>query len=252
MSHQAYGKIMKTFVTLTMVVFIATTFLTNSVSAAEATPTGWDGEVSLTASQTSGNTNTTDVGFGLKLERVGDKWEHKFNSLVDYGRANGVANNRLFEIGYQLNRKISERVFTYANVDYFNDEFGAFEEGYFIGVGGGYKVLTSETMQWGVEAGAGYRSQTTQGPLSFTENEIAFRGASDFDYKINEAVSLYNNTEILSSSSDTYIWNEIGLSSKISGALSARFSFRVDYHTNAPFGTNDTDTITRFGIVYSL
>jgi len=48
-------------------------------------------------------------------------------------------------------------------------------------------------------------------PLSVTDNEVALRGFSDFDYKFNDNVAFYNDTEIIWSSSDTYIWNEVGI-----------------------------------------
>lgn len=220
---------------------------------------GWTGEASLTGSKTTGNTETTDVGLSLKLTKSSDKWRHNFKANADYGRANGDSNKRRFDLGYQIERDFSDRLYGFGNADYYNDDFGAFQEGYFVGAGVGYKVILPDPIGWNLEGGVGFRSQTTQDPLppattplSITEDEVALRAHSDFDYKFNENVSLYNDTEIIYSSSDTYIWNEIGLTAKLSGNLSARASFRVDTHTDVPVGREKTDTITRFGIVYAL
>ena len=38
---------------------------------------GWVGEGSLTGSRTTGNTETTDIGLGAKLEKDTDTWNHK-------------------------------------------------------------------------------------------------------------------------------------------------------------------------------
>jgi putative salt-induced outer membrane protein len=58
--------------------------------------------------------------------------------------------------------------------------------------------------------------------------------------------------EIIWSESDTYIWNDIGLTATLAGNLAARASFRIDHHTDVPVGRENTDTITRFGLVYTM
>ena len=183
-----------------------------SAQAQDGLLEGWTGETSLTGSVTTGNTETTDVGLGLKLQKESDVWKHKFNALGDFGRVNGENSRRRFDLGYQIDRDINDRLYVYANADYYNDDFGAFQEGYFVGAGGGYKLVLPEPLSWGIEAGAGFRTQETQDPiapallpLSVREDEFALRGFSDFDYKFNENVSLYNDTEILWASSDTSV-----------------------------------------------
>lgn len=220
---------------------------------------GWTGEASLTGSKTTGNTDTTDLGLGLKLNKESDVWRHKFKALADYGKVDGSKNKQRFALGYQIDRDINERTYVYGNADYFNDDFGAFKTGYFLGTGVGYKAILPDPVSWNLEGGLGYRSQKTQDPtppallpLSETNNELALRAFSDFDWVLNENVSAYNDTEIIYSKSDTYIWNEIGLTATLAGNLAARASFRIDNHSDVPVGTKKTDTITRFGIVYTM
>ena len=220
---------------------------------------GWTGEASLTGSKTTGNTDTTDLGLGLKLNKESGVWRHKFNALADFGEADDVKNKQRFALGYQIDRDFNERTYVYANADYFNDDFGAFKTGYFLGTGLGYKAILPDPVSWNLEGGLGYRSQETQDPtppallpLSETNNELALRAFSDFDWVLNENVSAYNDTEIIYSKSDTYIWNEIGLTATLAGNLAARASFRIDNHSDVPVGTKKTDTVTRFGIVYTM
>jgi len=155
-------------------------------------------------------------------------------------------------ISQKIERDFTDRLYAYANADYFQDDFGAFETGYFVGTGLGYKLIQPEPLAWDLSAGLGYRSQKSQGPLSITENELALRARSDIDYQFNDAVSLYNDTELLYSASDTYIWNEVGLTAQLMGNLAARASFRVDNHSTVPLGREKTDTITRIGVVYTI
>lgn len=212
---------------------------------------GWSGEASLAGGKTTGNTDTEDLSLGLKLAKEGDKWRHKFDALADFGKVSGFKTKQRFALGYQIDRDLNERTYVYGNADYFNDEFGAFEDGYFIGAGLGYKLVLPEPLGWNIEAGAGYRSQDPAG-LGARTNEFALRGFSDLDYALNENVSLYNDTEILWSESDTYIWNDIGLNAQLMGNLAARISYRIDNHSSVPLGTKKTDTALRFGVVYTM
>lgn len=240
--------------TQTAFVTIAVLALIPLTAQAQVTD-GWGGEASLTGSQTTGNTETTDVGLGLKLAKDGDVWRHKLNASADYGRAAGTTNKQRFQLGYQIDRDISDRLYAYANADYFNDDFGAFEDGYFIGTGLGYEAILPDPIGWRLEGGLGYRSQTPQsvaGVAADSANELALRLGSDFKWTLNDNVSLYNDSELIYSDSDTNIWNEFGLTATLTGRLAARASFRVDHHTDVPLGRENTDTITRFGLVYTM
>ena len=190
---------------------------------------GWTGEGSLTGSRTTGNTETTDIGLGLKLDKETDTWSHHFNGSWDRGSVSGDTTRRRLDLGYQIDRQLTERVYLFGNGNYYDDDFGAFQDGYFVGGGVGYKVLKDQPFLWDVEGGAGFRSQQVQNDGD-TDNEFALRASSDIDYQINDFVSLYNDTEIIWASSDTYIWNEVGITAKLVDNLAAKVSYRIDHH----------------------
>ncbi|MGJ8564241.1 MAG: DUF481 domain-containing protein [Alphaproteobacteria bacterium] len=228
-------------------------------STAFADDSGWSGEASLAGSKTTGNTKTTDIGAAVKLKKESDLWRHKFNASADYGKVSGAQNKNRFDLGYQLDRDLNDRLYVYGNGSYFQDEFGAYKDGYFIGTGLGYKAVLPAPISWNLEGGIGYRSQkvrlaagTPGGFASERNNDIAVRTFSDFDFKLNENVSLYNDTELTWSDSDTYIWNDTGITAQLMGNLAARASFRVDHHTDVPVGFKKTDTVTRVGVVYTI
>lgn len=213
---------------------------------------GWAGEASLSGSRTTGNTETEDLGLALNLAKTDGVWRNKFKAAVDYGKTGGAKDKQRFVLGYQIDRDLNDRLYVYGNADYFSDDFGAFKEGYFGGAGLGYKVILPEPVGWNVEAGLGYRSQKTQTIPTVKTNEVALRARSDFDYKFNDNVTFYNDTELLYSKSDTYIWNETGITAQLMGNLAARASYRIDNHSDVPAGTKKTDTITRVGVVYTI
>ncbi len=213
---------------------------------------GWLGEASLAGSKTTGNTDTTDIGFGLKLDKVGETWTHKFTAAADLGEADDETNKKRYNLGYQIDRHLNDRLYVYGNADYFSDDFGAFQEGYFVGTGLGYKAIVEGPITWNLEAGLGYREQQAQGTEGARFDELAGRAFSDLDWVLNDNVSAYNDTEVTYASSNTNIWNEIGITAQIAGNLAARTSFRVEHNTDVAIGIEKTDTITRVGIVYTM
>ncbi len=213
---------------------------------------GWLGEASLSGSKTTGNTDTTDIGFGLKLDKVGETWTHKITASADLGEAEDVTNKKRYNLGYQIDRELNERTYVFGAADYFSDDFGAFQEGYYLGTGIGYKAIISEPITWNLEGGGGYREQQAQGADGERFDEVAARAFSDFDWTFNDNVSLYNDTEVTYASSNTNIWNEIGITAQIVGNLAARTSFRIDHNTDVGPGIEKTDTITRVGIAYTM
>jgi len=173
--------------------------------------------------------------------------------------AEGNTNKKRYNLGYQIDRDLNDRLYVFANADYFSDDFGAFKQGYFLGTGLGYQVIVDGPTTWRLEAGAGYRSQKSRlvlnnplGVPSIRENELAGRLFSDFDHAFNESVSVYNDTELLYSASDTFITNETGVTSQLWENLALRASFRVENHSNVPVGREKTDTISRIGVVYTM
>lgn len=243
-----------TFFSKTLIAVLATSSLSlaTAATAQNAADDGWAGEASLTGSRTTGNTETTDVGLGLNLQKTTDVWRHTFKASADFGRVSGTTSRERFVLGYQIDRDLSERLYVYGNGDYFSDKFGSYEEGYFLGAGLGYKAVLPGPLGWDLEAGLGYRSQTSQSPFSVTDEELALRGASKLKYALNDNVSAYNNSEVIYGDSNTYLWNETGLTANLMGNLAARASFRIDHNTDVATGLEKTDTISRFGVVYTM
>ena len=242
---------------------LLSTVLSFSMASVASAQEGWTGEASVSGSNTTGNTKTTDAGVGIKLKKEGDTWGHKFRANADYGKVDGSKNKSAWSLGYQIDRNLNERTYVYGNADYYQDQFGAYKQGYFLGTGVGYKLVLPDPISWNVEGGAGYRSQKSRitdnrlatnpdGLASEKQNEVALRGFSDFDFKLNDNVSFYNDTEVIWSKSDTHIWDEAGITANLVGNLAARASFRIDHHTDVPFDTKKTDTTTRVGVVYTM
>ena len=215
---------------------------------------GITGEVSLSGAVTTGNTETTDIGFASHFEKKKSYWRHKLGLTYDFGKADGNDTKNRVSGNYQIARDINERLYATGDVSYYTDDFGPYESEGYIGAGLGYQIAKSDKVSWKVEGGVGYRTQelnTITSADTKTEQASA-RLSSELTYQVNDAVSLSNKSAALISDSDTYIWNDAGLTAKLTGNLAARFSVRVDHHADVADDRENTDTITRGALVYSI
>jgi putative salt-induced outer membrane protein len=215
----------------------------------------WSGEGALSAGNTTGNTETSDLGIALKLKRKGDLWSQSGEFAADYGETDGLeTKNRLYGAA-QVDRKLSDLWSLYGRGTAEKDEFSGFESRYFLGVGAAYVVLDGDTTSWTVQGGPGYKIDEVRATLttpSTTEESLSFAAASRFKHQFNERVALSNDTNVVTADASTQIQNVLALTADIMGNLSARISYDVRHDTDPPAGFESTDTTTRFSLVYKI
>lgn len=218
-------------------------------------PPEWTGEGALNAGMTTGNTETTDLGIGVKLIHQADEWIQSVEFAADYGETDNVeTRNRSFAAG-QVDRIFDPRLSGYGRLSWERDEFSGFDNRYFIGVGMAWKAIDSDATKWTLEGGPGYKIDEIRATLTSvanTEESIGVRAGSKFEQTFNESVSLSNTTEIVYSRASTQMSNVIALTADLWGNLSARISLDVRHDTDPLPGFESTDTATKFSLVYKL
>lgn len=239
---------------------IAAGMLLSAAGIASAQTASWEGEGSLSAGVTTGNTDTRDFGLGLKLKRDSGVWRTAVEALADYGEIDGAeAKNRVFLAG-QLDRELGERLYAFGRGSYEADEFSGFDSRIFLGGGLGYHILQGDRATWAIEGGPGIKidevkAQVLPGPVVIpgeTVESFSAVGASKFAYVVNDNVKFSNDTSVLYAEESTQITNSTALTATLTGALSARVSFDIRHDTTPPIGFEDTDTATRLSLVYAF
>lgn len=247
-------------------------------SAHGQTADGWFGEGSFSAGNTTGNTETTDLGLGLKLGKEQGVWKYGVEALADYGELEDVEARNRWLLSGTVDRYINDRLFGFGNASYEVDEFSGYESRAFIGGGLGYKVLDGAKATWDVRGGPGFKIDEVRGipcsagdpagasvqcagvadPDAFlfeeatSEESLSGILASNYAYAFNDNVTFTNDTDVLAAEVSTQISNVTALTAKLSDALSARVSFDVRHDTEPPIGFEDTDTATKVAIVYGF
>ncbi|ACT58486.1 DUF481 domain-containing protein [Hirschia baltica] len=233
----------------------------SAISTSAYAQATYTGEGSFAAGYTTGNTETTNAGIGLKLAREASTWRQSGEFKADYGENEGLENqNRIFAAG-QLDRKFdSPRWTAYGRTTYEQDKFSGFDNRAFVGGGLGYIALDGDKATWTIEGGPGWRfdtiAESTSNDVvtpSYKEDSVALRAGSTFNYRFNENVTFSNDTNAVYAEASTQFVNGLSLTANLFNDISARFSVDVRYDTDPPSNrTEKTDTATKISFVYAF
>ncbi len=218
---------------------------------------GWSGEAGASLNYKTGNTESTDIGIGIKLNKEIGNWSHLVKFIYDYGKSQSIkTKDRLF-LGYEPKRKINEKFYIYGDATYEKDKFQGYDYRTFLGAGIGYTLIDDGKTYWAIQGGPGWRRDSYL--LNKTKDYFSIKATNYYKYTFNEFVSFTNDTSVVWTKGNTQLINDANINAKLMGNLSARFGFLVEYNTKPPYTSliplirkKKTDTTTRITLVYSF
>ena len=220
----------------------------------------WTGEGELGAFQSSGNTESVGVAAALRLDREGIDWTHSIRLRADYQRQNGSTSREQFAASSEPRWQFDENIFVYGLAQYERDRIQGFSSRYSVSGGLGYRILDNPKLKLSLKAGPAYRV------TDFTDGTSADRLAGlvgiDFDWQMLDRLKLTQDVEALAETggeatlifdgANTTINLVTGLDFRVSNRLRSRLSYKVEYDSNPPAGSEGTDTLTRATLIYGF
>lgn len=221
----------------------------------------WGGKGEFGASRSSGNSDTMGVSLALTLERKGIDWSHKVRARADYQRSNGLTSREQLFASYEPRYQIDDGLFAYGLAQFERDPLQGFSGRYALSGGLGYNLIDEEYLDLAVKAGPAYRLTTFV--TGDSENSLAGLVGLDFDWRINDRLSLTQDANAVTAGGggqataligggNTSVNLVTGLNAKISSRFGARLSYQIDYNSNPPRGAVSTDTLSRMTVVYDF
>jgi putative salt-induced outer membrane protein len=211
---------------------------------------GWRGSLSAAATFNSGNTENSSVAIGSKFGYGGQVWDHDVALSYGVAESAGTRTGNDFAIAYDASRYFNDRFYGYGNISYSYDEFGAYEQDGFVGVGIGYRVVDQGNFAWRLQGGPGYR--VTKTSTGIENEEIAGKLGSRIFYEVSDTAFLTNDTTLLVSDSDTSVINDLGLNVAIAGPMTLRTSLKTEYHSDPAEGRDEVDNSLGLSLVYTF
>lgn len=218
----------------------------------EGRPQGFNGSFALRGIANSGNTDSVDIGVGSDINYVWGPNGIELQLSYAYGEDDGVKNEESLFYGLEYTRDFNPTLFGFAKVQGSVDQFSSFDSDTFVSFGAGYRIFNEADRQWSVQAGPGYRFADFTDIATADISEAAFGVSSDFAQKLTDTVYLTNDTDIITSSSDTVVYNDLAISVSMTDSLALRSSVLTEYHTDPVPGDRGTDNTFGLSLVYSF
>jgi len=125
-----------------------------SAGAAQAQ---WTGKAELGMLLSNGNTEAKSANGKLDLTHQGAQWKNNFYAAALYGENAEFANAERYELRYQADWKISDRVSWFVGFRGEQDTFSGFAYQATASTGVTYKFVDNATTKFDTSVGAGYR-----------------------------------------------------------------------------------------------
>jgi putative salt-induced outer membrane protein len=209
------------------------------------------GSVSLGYLATTGNTDSTNGNFALKVSwDLDGPWKHDWTALAINARTNGVTTAEAYSAGYKAQRDFSETSYLFFSTDWRQDVFSGYDRQVSQAVGYGRRLIDTERQMLSVEGGAGAK----QSDLITGEelDEAIVRGALDYLLDISDN-SQFNQKFLLEQGDDNrYMESTSALKARIVGNIALVLSIVIKSNSDVPLGIEDTDRFTSISLEYAF
>lgn len=217
----------------------------------EEAPPAWHASAELGLINTSGNTDTTTLSLGVEVVRTFLPWRHRVAAEVLQAEEDGedTADRWLGE--WQSDYRLAERSYVFGALRHEADEFSGFDFQQTAAVGYGRTLIASDRQVLEAEIGPGFR-RIKNAVTREVESEAIARALIAYHLDISTSTVFDNRLLVESGSSNTLINNDAALKVAINDHFALSFGVLVRHNTDAPEGTEETDTTTTASVVYSL
>lgn len=220
----------------------------------------WRGRGELGASRATGNSPSLGLAAGLDIKREGLDWTHSLRGRADYQRTNGIVTREKYFAAYEPRFQIDTDLFAYGLGQFERDTIQGYDARWAVSAGLGWQAIKQPALNLALKAGPAFRrTEFTSGE---TDNRLAGLLGLDFDWTFADGVKLTQDTNLVAESGgaatavfdsrSTTLALATGLEARITGKLSSRFAYQVDYNSDPPAGKVSTDTISRVTLVYDF
>jgi putative salt-induced outer membrane protein len=214
----------------------------------------WRDVAELSFVKTGGNTDVENL-------LINNAFKYLFSSSVTgswnlhilNGETNNTKTAEKYDTELRLDKKYTDRVYSFGNVIWLQDKFAGVNPRKYVGLGGGYKILTGPTHTLLTEAGLNY---TTENFTDGTDRDyMGGRLFGKYIYNFTEKNYFSQSVEYIPSfkeENNYFLNSETAVVSALNGYLSLKASYVVNYNNDPPVGKERTDTLTSTTLVVNF
>lgn len=213
---------------------------------------GWKGKGEFGAFDTRGDVNSTGVTAALSFVRDGLRWKQEFTGAVDYLHHDGIEERDRYFVGHQANYKFSDRLYALALGSWEGNHAQGFDSRVVVSVGAGVTLIKATHMGMTVEVSPAMRATNYVGAQS--DASFAARVAGNYHWDVTPRINFNEDATYYRESDDQTLTSETAMTVRLIGALSARFSYRLQKESKAlPLpALRSNDSTSRMSLVYTF
>jgi putative salt-induced outer membrane protein len=215
-----------------------------------APPASWSGEGEIGANRTTGNASTLGFTAGLELARESVDWTHTVLGQIEYLREDGRTVREQYLASYEPRLDLDGRGFIFALAQYEKDRFQGFTDRYSVTGGVGYRLIDRDNLELFVQTGPAWRRSKLV--IGRADERIAVRHSLDFDWTMSDRIRLTQTASAFLQQENSTFVSATAITAGLGDDLSARLAYRVEHDTDPPLGSERTDTVSRFTLVYGF
>lgn len=218
----------------------------------------WKGEAELGLLITSGNTEETKVNSRLGLKHETQTWRNTGEFSSRYTEAEDQTTAEEYKAALEADYKFDDQQYWFLRGSYEDDRFSGYDFESTLTTGYGNRVWQAgERSFLDLSVGGGYRYNKLKEDNADgrdVEEEAIARLAGQFDYAFSDTALFRQklSTEIGLDDNNAITQSETALQTTIVGSLSMKAAFRVKHVSDAPAGSEKTDTETSLSLLYGF
>lgn len=211
---------------------------------------------------TSGNSSASSVNARVDLAETQGPWKNVVYVGGQYGKANGLLNSERLEGKYELDHKISGRLFWFGSVDGIKDLFSGFNYQATLSTGLGYTIFDTAETKLSTTVGVGYQRLqkqvvTTVGTVTERTNEAAEgsvvgTAGAVLEQKLTSTTKLTDKLAITAGSLNTAVGNDLAVAVSLTDTLALSVGYGIRYNTAPAPGVQKLDQTETVNIVFNF
>lgn len=224
----------------------------------------WEGEAELGVLMTSGNTEETNINGSLGLIHEVIDWRNIADFSSNYSKSEDDATGEeqttaeKYKAALETNYKFDESQYWFLRGTYEKDRFSGYSFESTATTGYGNRVWQrGERSFLDLSVGTGYRYnklEVVNDDGEDAEKEAIARLAAQFNYALSENAMFRQklSTEIGLDENNVISQSETAIKANIMGNFSMKAAYLVKHVSDAPAGTDSTDTETSLSLLYGF
>src|SRR5690349_7216735 len=211
-----------------------------------------------------GNTEAKSANTKFDLTHQGAKWKNHVYFAALYGENAEFATAERYEVRYQADHKITDKLSWFVGLRGEEDRFSGFAYQATASTGVTYQFIDNAKTKFDTSIGAGYRRLQPQTLIQTDAGEVLSRIkgeedsepvatlGSNYEHAFTDTTKITNKFLAEAGADNTSVQDDLALAVNMTDTLAMAVGIGVRYNSDPPPLAESTDTLFTVNLVYNI